>query len=221
MIDSALMQYTSGLADGRTFQDVMTSIATITGLRQDTNDIFSQYQESRGFTPIHFALLDLQHQPDTLSERLGVAVQGFGIDSSDFTGRSALVWAVEYRCVSAVIDCLNNGACTTYIRESIRGSARMPLLHLLLAGPTNDMAAILYIVDALIGAGADVMSTDQDDWTPLHIAASWNMLCVSQRLLDTCERDRLVVARTTSGETAYDLACNAQGDAELLMLLQG
>ena len=95
----------------------------------------------------------------------------------------------------------------------------MPLLHLLLAGPTNDPQSLLQILDALVVASADVMSTEHNGWTPLHIAASWNILCVSQKLLEADYRSELIAARTDFGQSAFDLACDANGDYALLMLL--
>jgi ankyrin repeat protein len=95
----------------------------------------------------------------------------------------------------------------------------MPLLHLSLAGPANDVAALLQIVQALIRAGANIMATDNEGWTSLHIAASWNMHSISQALLETNDRDKLIAAKTYRGETAYDLACDSKCNEALLLLL--
>ena len=91
---------------------------------------------------------------------------------------------------------------------------------MLLAGLTDDDIALTRIVEALIRAGADVTSTDNEGWTPVHIAASWNMCAILQVLLGSSDQGQLIAARTLSGETAYDLACSAGCDETMQLLLQ-
>lgn len=221
MLDSAFMQYTTGKVDQAYLTTIMESVARMDeSLCQNTN-VSCWYTETRGFSPVHRALLGLENSHESLRPRLLSAIAGSQIDQTDHRGRSALAWAVEYRCVHTVRILLDLGASANFVRKSVCCDVKMPLMHLLLAGPINDDDDILSLVEALIHAGADVMAVDNEGWTPLHIAASWNMLHVSEKLLASETHDALLAARTHNGETAYDLAYNSDCSSDLLLLLQG
>ena len=221
MLNSALVHYTTGQAPLSEFTVVAGYLASVDRQSLDAAHVFQQYEESRGFGLAHLALLDLNRHLEAPSYRLSAAIHGnqANIDAIDHTSRTTLTWAVEYRCIDAVTECLRLSA-SPNLNKDLPYSVRMPLLHLLLAGPANDPDTLLQILDALIVAGADVMSIDDDGWTPLHIAASWNMLCILLKLLEAEHCGELIATRTNLGETAFDLACSANGDHELLMLLK-
>lgn len=161
MLDTALMQYTSGLASESDFTAVLASLASIYHERSEISHIFSQYSDSSGFAACHLVPLDLNGRPETLSDRLSTACQQDSIDAIDSSGPRPLEWAVEYRCANAVVDCLKHGACTDLVRRRASG-IEMPIIHLLLADPTCDTAELLSILHVLIAARVDIMSTDQD-----------------------------------------------------------
>jgi len=224
MLDSAVMQYTTGKVDQTDLTTVMESVARMDErllIERQSTKLFCWYTETRGFSPVHQALLGLDNSREALRPRLLSAVSGCQIDQTDRRGRSSLVWAVEYRCVHAVRMLLDLGASPNFVRKSVCCAVKMPLMHLLLAGPINDDDEILSIVEALVHAGADVMAVDNEGWTPLHIAASWNMHSVSEKLLHSGAHDALLAARTHKGETAYDLAYSSGCNSDLLLLLQG
>jgi len=173
MLDSALVHCTTGKAPLSEFTVVAGYLASIDHELLDAAHVFQQYEDSRGFELAHLALLDLNGHLEAPSYRLSAAIYGnqANIDAIDHTGRTTLTWAVEYRCANAVTECLRLGA-SPNLNKDLPHGVRMPLLHLLLAGPTNNPDTLLQILDALIVASADVLSTDHDGWTLLHIAAS-------------------------------------------------
>lgn len=221
MLDSAMIHFATGRVDQPDFLSVVQSV---TGVERDYPDgrglseRLQWYTKTRSFSHVHQALLNLERYHEPLQSRLHAALRECDVDEVDRSGRSSLAWAVEYRHVEGVQALLNIGASAGFVRRSICGN-KMPLLHLLLAGPTNGISALLSIVEALIRGGADIMATDNEGWTPLHIAASWNMYSISRMLLDSVDRDELLTARTKEGETAYDLACDSECDEDLCLLL--
>jgi ankyrin repeat protein len=224
MLDSAVVQLATGRATYSTFSSVLEFLKRLDrdySTERVDSGLLPWYLQTREFSPVHAALLNLDGSQEPLESRLDAAidVSKCHIDESDRSGRSSLAWAVEYRYAEGVLALLNLGASAGFVRHSVCGDIKMPLLHLLLAGPANDAAALLQIAQALMRAGADIMATDNEGWTPLHIAASWNMHSISQALLESEDRDKLIAARTHRGETAYDLACDSKCDEALLLLL--
>jgi ankyrin repeat protein len=224
MLDSTLMNYAAGDVDEKALISVIESIAsTEQGLTVEhrTSKLLYRYIETRAFSPVHRALLGLDGMSEPLQSRLLTAADGCHIDQTDSRGRSPLAWAVEYRQTHAIRILLDLGASAEFVRMSVCCDVRMPLLHLLLAGPTNDEGAVLGVIGALVLAGADVMAEDDQGWTSLHIAASWNLLLVSKKLLELGDHKKLLAARTHQGETAYDLAYSSRCCSNLLLLLSG
>lgn len=221
MLDSAIMHFAAGRVD----QPALLSLVQSVGKRDTDHvdgrglpDFLYWYKQTRNFNQVHQALLNLDGSHDPLKSRLDAAITQCDIDKVDRSGRSSLAWAVEYRYVGGVQALLNFGASASFVRRSVCGD-QMPLLHLLLAGPTDDITALLGIVEALLRAGADIMATDSEGWTALHIAASWNMYTVSWMLLEFQHGRELRTAQTDRGETAYDLACASECDEGLRSLL--
>lgn len=224
MLDSAVAHLAMGKATRSTFSDVVESVTCVSRDRVAECvrfELLPWYLRTRAFSPVHHALLNLEGSQESLQSRLdaAIATSGCQIDEMDRSGRTALAWAVEYRYVEGVQLLLRFGASANFVRSSVCGDIKIPLLHLLLAGPTNDNGALTQIVEALTRAGANVTATDNEGWTPVHIAASWNMCAILQALLGSGNRDQLIAARTLSGETAYDLACSAGCDETMQLLL--
>ena len=77
---------------------------------------------------------------------------------------------------------LKHGSNPHQLRPCVRGKS--PLLHLVIAGPASQRsnAGVLGVVRLLLQAGVDVNAVDHEGWTPLHVAASWNLYSVIQEL---------------------------------------
>ena len=91
------------------------------------------------------------------------------IDLPDAHGRSTLACAVEYRCHNAVETLTKYKANVN--QQRLGDSGCLSLLHIIFAGPSQQINAD--IARVLIKAGAIVDVRDSDGWTPLLIAASW------------------------------------------------
>lgn len=224
MLESAIMSYATGKVDFQTFSAAIGIIASLHKAASGTS-LLQQYVTTHEFSPVHKALLYLDGEPtiqarSVVEERLTDVINKIPceVDRADNKGRSPLTLAVEFRSFSSVRILLDLKASPNFVRESISG-VKMPLLHLLLAGPTDNEKNIIDIAEALLDAGADIAAEDSEGWTALHIAASWNMYDVSSMLLKKGDRGVLLTALTYQRETAYDLATNSGCSAQLLRLL--
>ena len=201
--------------------DAIYNIAVL--FKFDSTDLINEYRTSRQFTPVHDALLRLQNSHKTLEEFLDDLLYrcpDYDIDAPDAFGRTPLAWAVEYGWLAATETLLLHGANAAQMRPCKQGSS--PLLHLVIAAPSSDRFEkdFLEVIKVLVIAGADVNGTDSDGWTPLHVAASWN-LASAIKMLITIGRNRLNFdARTSDGESAMNLALlDKNGDSEVIQLL--
>lgn len=168
-------------------------------------------------------LLGIDHTYGTLKDYLtSLTANGMltgVIDAADSCGRSALAWAVEYGWADAVETLVKFGANIHQRRLSIYGGS--PLLHLAIAGPTPQRSGLrlLNVIRTLIQAGININAVDHELWTPLHIAASWNLYDVLIELAHFGGWALDWEAVTDGGQSALDLALGGGGDAAVVDLL--
>lgn len=149
-------------------------------------DLLEDYIEAREFSRLHEVLLGITNDHGTLEEYLAAyedtSLLAKIIDVPDTCGRTALAWAVEYGWSDAVRILLKYGANPHQVRPSVHGKS--PLLHLVIAGPASQQSgsAFLNVIKLLLQAGVDVNAVDHEGWTPLHVAASWNLYDVIEEL---------------------------------------
>lgn len=186
-------------------------------------DFLEDYIEAREFITLHEVLLGIDRSRGTLKEYLAafedISLLAKTIDMPDSCGRTALAWAVEYGWSDAVKTLLQYGANPHQLRPSTHGQS--PLLHLVIAGPASEQpgSASLDVIRLLIHAGADINAVDHEGWTPLHVAASWNLYNVIQELICLGGSTLDLDARTDRGETALDLAYGGGFKKEVESLL--
>jgi hypothetical protein len=216
MMDSAVIHHAMRTTREGDITSVLLKIAS--AFRISTDDLLSQYKRSRGFNPMHLALLELDGQSRTLKERiLDVYMRESFVNEPDHYGRSPLTWAVEYRWEEAIQCLLSLGGSVRLSRLSIDMRRSLPVLHLAISGPPN--TELVTIVALLLHEGANVYEQDDEHWTPLHVAASWGMLDVARLLLRESDSKRLLTAQTAAGETAHDLARGSGFEGQILSLL--
>lgn len=151
-----------------------------------SHDLLADYADDRDFATLHQVFLGIERSKGTLEDYLASfaqpALPAEFIDAPDSCGRTALAWAVEYGCVDAVKTLLKYGSNPHQLRPCVHGKS--PLLHLVIAGPASQRsdAGVLGVVRLLLQAGVDVNAVDHEGWTPLHVAASWNLYSVIQEL---------------------------------------
>ena len=202
LVTSAMQNMTCGLKS-----DQIQDIAVL--FKLDTVDLIYDYRTSRQYTPVHTALLGLQDSRISLNDFLDDFLHrspDYDIDTPDAFGRTPLAWAVEYGWLAATKTLLCHGANAAQMRPCKQGLS--PLLHLLIAAPSSDRfeTEFLEVIRLLVIAGADINATDSDGWTPLHVAASWNLASAIKALI-TIGEDRLNFdARTNDGQSVMDLA---------------
>lgn len=174
-------------------------------------ELWQDYIYSRNFTRLHEVLLKIVYERVILEEYL-FSLREAGaladvIDKVDSCGRTALAWAVEYGWVDAVVTLLAFGA-NPHERLSFRG--QLPLLHLAIAGPASkpSSAGFLDVVRVLLRAGVDINAKDDEGWTPLHIAASWNSIEILEELACFGRHTLDWTATTDDGMSAFDLLPN-------------
>ncbi|KAI2476881.1 Arp Ankyrin repeat protein [Pyrenophora tritici-repentis] len=176
-------------------------------------DIVADYIKVSNFVTIHKVLLGIQEDYETLLDYLehpkSSSPSISTIDIQDSTGRSALAWAVEYGWVVATKALLQHGANPNQLVQS--SNTASPLLHLAIAMPvsSNTDNGSLGVVKELLKAGADINAVDHENWTPLHVAASWNNYDIIQELVtfggEILEWDLV----TNDNQSAMDLSLNS------------
>ena len=165
-----------------------------------------------GLTPLHRVLFGLQLYHLSFEEYLSCLppqILADVIDLPDAHGRSTLACAVEYRCYNAVETLTKYKANVNQQRLGDRGC--LSLLHIVFAGPSQQINAD--IARVLIKAGAIVDVRDSDGWTPLLIAASWMDYTGIKVLLDA---NAELTAETHDGDDVVKLS----GDPEIMEKLK-
>ena len=191
-----------------------------------TSDLLNDYIEERGFTTVHQVLLGIDISNGSLPQYLSsLDKQSLAnqIDLADARGRTPLAWAVEFGCPNAVSTLLQYGANPHQVRKNLRGAS--PLLHLIIAAPPWQRTGVdsnirpLEVVRILLEAGVDVNAKDHEGWTPLHVAASWNLFEVVCEIARyggfTLDWD----AKTDDGDSALDLCRNGEVNKDVESIL--
>lgn len=176
-------------------------------------ELVTDFVRVSSFTTIHKVLLGIHGIHETLNEYLKRSEAASNslstIDTPDSTGRSALAWAVEYGWGDATRVLLQHGANPNQLVRS--PGVMSPLLHLAIAMPVSESTdnGSLDVVKELLKAGAEINAVDHENWTPLHVAASWNNYEIIQQLV-TFGGNRLDWELLTSdNQSAMDLSLNA------------
>lgn len=189
-----------------------------------SHDLLADYAEDRDFATLHQVFLGIECSKGTLKEYLASfaqpALPAESIDVPDACGRTALAWAVEYGCADAVKTLLRYGSNPHQLRSCVHGKS--PLLHLVIAGPASQRsdAGVLGVVRLLLQAGADVNAADHEGWSPLHVAASWNLYNVIQELARFGGSALDWNALTDDRQSALDLSLGAGPNKKVQRLLQ-
>lgn len=196
----------------------MSAVSDIAILfKSDTNDIWTEYRASREFTEVHDTLLKLNDYDDGLSTSLRLLNAHGGlpsfIDRPDRQGRSPLAWACEFGWADAARMLIEFGANPNQSRHSVKGAS--PLLHLAVAGPGSRRSR--EVVKVLLSARVDVNAKDDEQWTAMHVAASWNLYDVAVEIAKECPD---LSAVTTTGHSSLDLAVDAGASDTMVSLLQ-
>ena len=212
LVDSAM--------NGQPFHPGLLAVAQL--FAKPLDDLWEEYQQSRGFSELHEVLLRIKPGSATLGDYLNRGGEGTVldlIDATDALGRSALSWAIEHGWVDAVATLIRFGADVHQKRRLTDDG--MSMLHLALAGPDSGRRGTAFsdIVKHLILVGADVNTVDREGWTPLHIVASWKDYKTISTLLEFAGQSLDWSAVTNSGESASQLAANGGGDGTLIQLL--
>lgn len=189
-----------------------------------SHDLLVDYVDDRDFATLHQVFVGIERGKGTLEDYLASFAQPTlsteFIDVPDSCGRTALAWAVEYGCVDAVRMLLNYGSNPHQLRSCVNGKS--PLLHLVIAGPASQRseAGVLGVVRLLLQAGVDVNAVDHEGWTPLHVAASWNLHSVIQALARFGGSALNWNAKTDDKQYAIDLSLSAGPNRKVQRLLR-
>lgn len=220
MLDYILVTNAMGYSALEDFSSALTQVALLFGW--NSGDLWGEYEESRGFTPVHRALLGINNSHDGLWNFLASLVAAGTltdiIDCPDARGRSPLAWAVEYGWADATETLINFGANVHQLRQSM--DTVSPLLHLVIAGPDSRRSDVLGVVRLLLRAGVDINAKDHEQWTAMHIGASWNLYDVVMELVQFGGQALDCEAVTNLGQSALDLAVGVGADGTLINLLQ-
>lgn len=195
----------------------MSAVADVAILfDSDTNDLWTEYRASRDFTEVHDVLLKLSDNDTSLPDSLR-SLNAHGeltsfIDCPDRRGRSPLAWACEYGWGDAARVLIEFGADPNQSRRSVKGAS--PLLHLAVAGPGSRRSR--EVVKTLLRAGVDVNARDDEQWTAMHVAASWDLCDIAVEL---AQEGPDLSAVTDTGCSALDLAvCTGASDTMIALL---
>jgi ankyrin repeat protein len=114
---------------------------------------------------------------------------------------------------------LRFGANPHQLRPSVHGKS--PLSHLVIAGPSPQRSdtGFLDVIRILLRAGVDINGLDHEGWTPLHVAASWNLYAVIKELASFGGHALDWEAETDDGQSAIDLCRNGGGNEEVVNIL--
>lgn len=153
------------------FMPLLNEVGRLFGRPSD--EIWTTYRLSRGFTELHNVLLKIGIQTSLEAYLTETVVNNRDyalLQARDLTGRTALDWAVEHGWTAAVNTLIFYGADVNQ-----RRGRSLSMLHLALAGPLSGklLPSFLEIVKMLLATGADANAIDDEGWTPLHVAASW------------------------------------------------
>ncbi|KAJ4301694.1 hypothetical protein N0V90_003787 [Kalmusia sp. IMI 367209] len=191
---------------------------------KSSSELVTDFVNVSNFTTIHKVLLGVQEDYKTVSDYLKnfepASVLTSIIDTPDSTGRSALAWAVEYGWGHATRALLQHGSDPNQLVRS--PGVMSPLLHLAIAMPVsaNKDNGSLNVVKELLKAGANINAVDHENWTPLHVAASWNNYDVIRELL-TFGGDMLKWDLVTSdNQSAMDLSLNSGVNDQVQSILK-
>ena len=175
------------------------------------NQIFKKHKSSRGFTKLHEILLKINSEYNLIADyltSLKTEELMIMINLLNSFRRMPLVWAVKYRLTASIELLLTFGADSNQLCCT-KDSSFSPLIHLAIAESHSAWmnADILKTIRLLILAGANLNRTDHEDWTPLHIAASWSLFSITD-MLQQCDQDFLNwQAQTFTGKSIFDI-CN-------------
>lgn len=196
----------------------MSAIADIALLfKSDAKHLWTEYVASRGFEEVHEVLLKLNDNVVGLSHSLR-SLNANGelpsvINRPDRQGRSPLAWAIEYGWADAARILIEFGADPNQSRHSIKGAS--PLLHLAVAGP--NLGRSREVVRFLLRAGADINAKDHEQWTAVHVVASWGS---GDIMVDLIKEQPDLSVVTNTGHSALDLAIDAGADDIMVALLR-
>ena len=222
MLDYILVTNAMGYSVLEDSSSALTQVALLFG--RNSGDLWGEYEESQGFTTVHRALLGINNSHDSLRNILAsLAAAGTLtdiIDCADAHGRSPLAWAVEYGWADATEMLINFGANVHQLRRSMFTVS--PLLHLVIAGPDSRRSdtQVLGVVRLLLQVGVDIIAKDHEQWTVMHIGASWNLYDVVMELVQFGGEALDCEAVTELGQSALDLAVGVGADGTLIDLLQ-
>lgn len=215
MLDNIICGNAMGDTSLEEKESAIFDVAIMFGM--DSRDLRTKYTESRRFTEVHNILLrkhdDDSSLPDSLRSLKDHDVLSAIIDRADSQGKTPLAWAVEYGWANAAETLVNFGANPDQTRRS--RDSKSPLLHLAIAGPNSSRSC--EVVRTLLSAKVDINAKDEELWTALHIAASWNLHDIVREIV---QKHPDLSAITMAGDTALDLAIRAGAEESLVELLQ-